>query len=436
MHDEDKAWVDVVDAWQWLPAARSCSGSASARLAPRLGDARASAGAARLLTPATSTSNPSTASTTRPAFCTSSPRPRTRRAAISTGRASTATGTPERVTPANHPGDARLRHLARRPVRHPHVLDNRPASGHRSRPPALAPGRASARGQLGARGRGGSAHEARDRVLPGGRRRRRAARRLDDQAEELRSRRRSTRCSCTSTASPRAPRSSTAGGATVASSTARSRTRATSSPAWTTAERRRRRAARGARSSTARSASLASKEQAAAVGSSSSERSYLDPERVASWGWSGGGSMTLNLLFRSPELYKVGMSVAPVPDQTLYDTIYQERYMGLPQRQRRGLPRRLADHVRRGTRGQAPARPRLGRRQRPLPGLGAARQPADRARQAVRRSWTIRTAPHAIREGDGTSVHLHELLARFLMQNLPPDRLPRAAARRSSPPSP
>ena len=41
--------------------------------------------------------------------------------------------------------------------------------------------------------------------------------------------------------------------------------------------------------------------------------------------------MTLNLLFRSPDLYKVGMSVAPVPDQTLYDTIYQERYMGLPQ---------------------------------------------------------------------------------------------------------
>ena len=36
-------------------------------------------------------------------------------------------------------------------------------------------------------------------------------------------------------------------------------------------------------------------------------------------------------MFRSPDLYKVGMSVAPVPDQTLYDTIYQERYMGLPQ---------------------------------------------------------------------------------------------------------
>jgi dipeptidyl-peptidase-4 len=40
--------------------------------------------------------------------------------------------------------------------------------------------------------------------------------------------------------------------------------------------------------------------------------------------------MTLNLMFRSPELYKVGVAGAPVPDQTLYNSIYQERYMGMP----------------------------------------------------------------------------------------------------------
>ena len=45
--------------------------------------------------------------------------------------------------------------------------------------------------------------------------------------------------------------------------------------------------------------------------------------------------MTLNLMFRSPDLYNVGVAGAPVPDQTLYDSIYQERYMGLPERQRR-----------------------------------------------------------------------------------------------------
>ncbi len=57
---------------------------------------------------------------------------------------------------------------------------------------------------------------------------------------------------------------------------------------------------------------------------------FVDPERVAVWGWSGGGSMTLNLLFRYPEIYKAGMSVAPVANQLLYDNIYQERYMGVP----------------------------------------------------------------------------------------------------------
>ncbi|WDQ16066.1 S9 family peptidase [Rhodopirellula sp. P2] len=55
----------------------------------------------------------------------------------------------------------------------------------------------------------------------------------------------------------------------------------------------------------------------------------LDPERVGLWGWSGGGSSTLNGLFQFPELYSMGIAVAPVPDQLDYDTIYQERYMGL-----------------------------------------------------------------------------------------------------------
>ena len=48
--------------------------------------------------------------------------------------------------------------------------------------------------------------------------------------------------------------------------------------------------------------------------------------------------MTLNLLFRHPGLYRTGMAVAPVPDMRLYDTIYQERYMGLPQDYKKGSP--------------------------------------------------------------------------------------------------
>jgi dipeptidyl-peptidase 4 len=75
---------------------------------------------------------------------------------------------------------------------------------------------------------------------------------------------------------------------------------------------------------------LAPQEQAAAVKALLARWSYLDPGRVGVWGWSGGGSMTLNAIFRYPDLYQTGMSVAPVSNQRYYDTIYQERYMGLP----------------------------------------------------------------------------------------------------------
>ncbi len=57
---------------------------------------------------------------------------------------------------------------------------------------------------------------------------------------------------------------------------------------------------------------------------------YIDSTRVAVWGWSGGGSSTLNLMFQYPEIYKTGISVAAVVSQLTYDNIYQERYMGVP----------------------------------------------------------------------------------------------------------
>ena len=60
------------------------------------------------------------------------------------------------------------------------------------------------------------------------------------------------------------------------------------------------------------------------------KQDFVDEDRVSVWGWSGGGSMTLNLLFHHSEIYQTGMSVAPVANQLLYDNIYQERYMGVP----------------------------------------------------------------------------------------------------------
>ncbi|MBL0181571.1 MAG: DPP IV N-terminal domain-containing protein [Chitinophagaceae bacterium] len=64
------------------------------------------------------------------------------------------------------------------------------------------------------------------------------------------------------------------------------------------------------------------------------QNNYFDKDRIAVWGWSGGGSSTLNLLFRYPEIFQTGISIAAVANQLFYDNIYQERYMGLPQENR------------------------------------------------------------------------------------------------------
>jgi dipeptidyl-peptidase-4 len=56
---------------------------------------------------------------------------------------------------------------------------------------------------------------------------------------------------------------------------------------------------------------------------------WVDPSRFGVWGWSGGGSMTLNLMTRSKE-FKAGISVAPVTDWRYYDSKWAESLVGLP----------------------------------------------------------------------------------------------------------
>ncbi|MCK0179873.1 S9 family peptidase [Flavobacteriaceae bacterium S0862] len=74
---------------------------------------------------------------------------------------------------------------------------------------------------------------------------------------------------------------------------------------------------------------LAAYDQAAAAKKIFETYSFIDTNKVGMWGWSGGGQMTMNCLFRYPDIYKSGLAVAFVADQRLYDNIYQERYMGL-----------------------------------------------------------------------------------------------------------
>jgi dipeptidyl-peptidase-4 len=58
---------------------------------------------------------------------------------------------------------------------------------------------------------------------------------------------------------------------------------------------------------------------------------FVDPNRIGMYGWSYGGYMTLMTMLSEPKLIRAGISGAPVTNWKLYDTIYTERYMGLPQ---------------------------------------------------------------------------------------------------------
>ena len=60
-------------------------------------------------------------------------------------------------------------------------------------------------------------------------------------------------------------------------------------------------------------------------------QSYIDPARIGVWGWSYGGYMTLMLMFKAPDVFRAGVSGAPVTDWSLYDTHYTERYLDRPQ---------------------------------------------------------------------------------------------------------
>jgi len=75
---------------------------------------------------------------------------------------------------------------------------------------------------------------------------------------------------------------------------------------------------------------LAADDQAAAAKKIMATYPFIDSAHTGIWGWSGGGQMSLHCIFRHGDIFKTAIAVAFVADQTLYDNIYQERYMGLP----------------------------------------------------------------------------------------------------------
>ena len=164
---------------------------------------------------------------------------------------------------------------------------------------------------------------------------------------------------------------------------------------------------------------LSSRDQAAAVRALAAKRSYIDPARVGIWGWSGGGSNTLNAMFRFPDVFRVGVSVAPVPDQRLYDTIYQERYMGLPQDNvegyRIGSPINFAEGLKGNlliVHGSGDDNVHYQGTERLINRLIELGKPFD--------AMVYPNRTHSISEGPGTTPHIYKLIARYFLDHLPP----------------
>jgi dipeptidyl-peptidase-4 len=146
---------------------------------------------------------------------------------------------------------------------------------------------------------------------------------------------------------------------------------------------------------------------------------FVDPERIAVWGWSGGGSATLNLMFQYPEIYKTGIAVAAVANQLTYDNVYQERFMGLPQENRddfvKGSPITYAKNLK----GNLLY----------IHGTGDDNVHYANAEMLVNelvkygKQFQLMVYPnrtHSISEGAGTTAHLQKLYSDYLRKYCPP----------------
>jgi dipeptidyl-peptidase-4 len=146
---------------------------------------------------------------------------------------------------------------------------------------------------------------------------------------------------------------------------------------------------------------------------------FVDKDRIAVYGWSGGGSSTLNLMFQYPEIYKTGIAIAAVGNQLTYDNIYQERYMGSPLKSKeayfKGSP---INHVE-GLKGDLLY----------IHGTGDDNVHYQNAEMLInelvkhKKVFQLMSYPnrtHSISEGEGTSEHLSLIYTKFLREHCPP----------------
>jgi dipeptidyl-peptidase 4 len=164
---------------------------------------------------------------------------------------------------------------------------------------------------------------------------------------------------------------------------------------------------------------LSTEEQAAGVKELGRTHPYVDLSRVGIWGWSGGGSNTLNALFRKPDVYHVGIAVAPKPQPHLYNAWFQEIYMRTREDNAEGYAKSAPINFAEGLKGDLLIVQGTGETNTHIQiteGL------VDRLIELGKR-FDYMTYPHrdhGLSEGRGTPLHLRVLMTRYLLEHLPP----------------
>lgn len=164
---------------------------------------------------------------------------------------------------------------------------------------------------------------------------------------------------------------------------------------------------------------LSTEEQEAGLKALAKRCPFIDPDRVGIWGWSGGGSNTLNAMFRKPESYHVGIAVVPKPQPHLYNAWFQEIFMRTrevnPEGYERSAPINFAD----GLKGKLLIMTGSGETNTHIQIIEGL---VDRLIE-LGKPFDYMVYPnrdHGLREGDGTLVHVRMHILRYLIDNLPP----------------
>jgi dipeptidyl-peptidase-4 len=163
---------------------------------------------------------------------------------------------------------------------------------------------------------------------------------------------------------------------------------------------------------------LSTEEQAAGLKELARNRSYVDLSRVGIWGWSGGGSNTLNAMFRKPDVYHVGIAVAPKPQPHLYNAWFQEIYMKTPEVNPDGYKKSAPINFAEGLAGNLLIVHGSGETNTHLQITeGLVDRLIELGKQFDYMCYPNRD--HGLREGKGTPLHLRVYMARYLLNHLP-----------------